>query len=200
MVDLAKIRKKAKKGVAAGVSRAETRPAAESAAATPEAKLQAFLATAGQKRPGVVQEPMAAATDQIELLTFIVGQERYAIDIEGVAEIISSRAATRVPNVAPAIVGIISLRGSIVTLVDVRSKLKQPPRANSKDSRVVVVREGAGLLGFEVDRVLRPAKIDRAAIEPQPVVHPDEQSACIRGVVRGPNALTIVLDLAKLLA
>jgi len=189
MVDLAKIRKKAKK------SPPDNRqPTTDNAAA----KLEAFLATAGKKREGVVQETIPVATDEIELLTFILGQERYAIDIDGVAEIISTRSATRVPNTDPFIVGIISVRGSIVTLVDVRSKLKQPARGGSKDSRIIVVRHGAGLLGFDVDRVLRPAKIERTAIEPQPVVHPDEESDCIRGVVRGPNALTIVLDLAKL--
>ena len=47
---------------------------------------------------------------------------------------------------------------------------------------------------------LRPQKIERALIEPQPVVHADEESECIRGVIRGPNALTIVLDLSKLVA
>jgi purine-binding chemotaxis protein CheW len=82
----------------------------------------------------------------------------------------------------------------------VRARLKQPPRDPSKDSRIIVVRHGAGLIGFEVDRVLRPEKIERAAIDPQPVVHADEESECIRGVIRSPNALTIVLDLSKLVA
>jgi purine-binding chemotaxis protein CheW len=146
-----------------------------------------------------VAAPFEAGTDEIELLTFILGGEQFAIEIENVAEIATARPATRVPNADPDTVGIISLRGSIVTLIDVRSRLKQPPPKSTKDLRVVVVRDGAGLVGFEVDRVLRPAKIDRATIEPQPVVHADEQSEFIRGVVRGANALTIVLDLAKLL-
>src|SRR5438477_391882 len=93
--------------------------------------------------------------------------------------------------------GIFSLRGAIVTLLDIRSQLKQPPPKG--DQRIIVVHDGAGLAGFEVDRVLRPAKIDRSAIEPQPVVTPGEESDFIRGVVRNENALTIVLDLAKLL-
>ena len=84
-----------------------------------------------------------------------------------------------------------------MTLLDIRSQLKQPPPKG--DQRIIVVHDGAGLAGFEVDRVLRPAKIDRSAIEPQPVVAPGEESDFIRGVVRNENALTIVLDLAKLL-
>jgi chemotaxis signal transduction protein len=182
MVDIAKIRKKAKSG--------ERR--------APEDKLQRFLAEAGTKR-FAPSAPVETPTDQVELLTFILGGEQYAIDIDRIAEIVSVRPPTPVPNVDRSIVGIISVRGSIVTMVDVRAKLKQPPAKQAKDARIIIIRDGNGLLGFEVDRVLRPAKFDRSSIEPQPVVHADEESDFIRGVVRGPSALTIVLDLAKLL-
>ena len=139
--------------------------------------------------------------DSVGVFTLVAFlEERYAIDIDDIAEIISSQTATRIPNVDSSIVGVISVRGSIVTLVDVRTRLNQPPRGASKDSRIIVIRSRGTLIGFEVDKVLRPAKIDSAAIDPQPVVHPDEQSEFIRGVLRGPNALTIVLDLAKLVA
>ena len=191
MVDLAKIRKKAKGGQQPPDNR---QPTTDNATA----KLEQFLATVGQKRPGLVQEIVAAPQDAVELLTFTLGEERYAIEIDDIAEIISAQTATRIPNAEAGIVGVISVRGSIVTLVDVRSRLKQPPAEGSKDSRIIVVRQGNGLIGFEVDRVLRPEKIERVLIERQPVVHADEESECIRGVIRGPNALTIVLDLSKL--
>jgi chemotaxis signal transduction protein len=199
MVDIAKIRKKAKeKRVGAGVPAG---PAAGTAATTPapEERLQQFLATAGTKRFEHVVA-LAAPPDQIELLTFILGGEQYAIDIDRIVEIISARRITRVPNAGPAVTGIISLRGSVVTLIDIRSKLRQPPADGREDSRIIVIEEGGTLIGFEVDRVLRPAKIDRAAIEPQPVVDAAEQSEAIRGVHRSGDALTIVLDLGKLLA
>ena len=189
MVDLAKIRKKAKekkKDVEAGVR-----------SPNPDEKLQKFLERAGTRR-FAEEAPAATAVDEVELLTFILGAERYAIDLEDVVEITDPHRATRVPNAAPNTVGIFSLRGSIVTLLDIRRRLKQPP-ANVKDPRVIVIRDGASLAGFEVDRVLRPAKIERTAIEPQPVVAAAEESECIRGVVRSEDALTIVLDLAKLM-
>ena len=191
MVNLAKIRKKAK-----GSSDHPTTRQPDNA----QTKLQSFLSTVGQKRAGIVQEVIAPPQDEVELLTFTLGEERYAIEIGDIAEIVGAQTATRIPNADSGIVGVISVRGSIVTLVDVRSRLKQPARAPSKDSRVIVVRKEGGLMGFEVDRVLRPSKIERATIEPQPVVHPDEESECIRGVIRGQNALTIVLDLSKLVA
>ena len=191
MVNLAKIRKKAK-----GSSDHPTTRQPDNA----QTKLQSFLSTVGQKRAGIVQEVIAPPQDEVELLTFTLGEERYAIEIGDIAEIVGAQTATRIPNADSGIVGVISVRGSIVTLVDVRSRLKQPARAPSKDSRVIVIRKEGGLIGFDVDRVLRPSKIERATIEPQPVVHPDEESECIRGVIRGQNALTIVLDLSKLLS
>jgi purine-binding chemotaxis protein CheW len=192
MVDIAKIRKKARDGArrAAGGGREGGPP--------PEDKLEKFLESAGTKRfdHAVAVE---APRDQVELLTFIIGSERYAIDIERIVEIISARPVTRVPNAEPFVTGIISLRGAIVTLVDVRTKLRQAPRNGVADARVIVLDEGGSLIGFEVDRVLRPAKIDRAAIEPQPVLDAAEESEAILGIYRTGDALTIVLDLAKLL-
>ena len=196
MVNLAKIRKKAKKGVGAG---APARPAGEApAATTPEMKLANFIASAGRQR-FVPQAAPAAAEDEVELLTFLLGTERYAIEIDRIAQIIATRPATSVPNAPPGVIGIVSLRGSIVTLMDIRPRLRQPRGDMNGDPRIIVIQEAGGLAGFEVDRVLRPAKVSRAAIEPQPVVDPTEESGAIRGVIRGGDALTIVLDLGKLL-
>jgi len=189
MVDLAKIRKKAKE------QRGAQPP--PPAPPSPDEKLKRFLAQAGSQR--FAEEPVPPEpADGVELLTFILGAERYAIDLEEVVEITDAHRTTRVPNAAPGTVGIFSLRGSIVTLLDVRSKLKQPP-GSSKDSRIIVIRDRGTLAGFEVDRVVRPARIERGLIEPQPVVAAAEESGFIRGVVRNGDALTIVLDLAKLL-
>ena len=197
MVDLAKIRKKAKekKSGAAGFSPSDGSP---KAAATPDEKLAQFLTVAGT--PRFPEEAIVeTAADEIELLTFILGAERYAIEIDDVVEISPARPSTRVPNATEGTVGIFSLRGSIVTLLDIRSKLKQPPARNVKDPQIVIVRDGNGLAGFEVDRVLRPSKIDRKRMEPQPVVAAVEESEFVRGVIRSEESLTIVLDLAKLM-
>jgi len=209
MVDLAKIRKKAKRlkagsepepGVAAPASGAggrERPPLHE----TPP-KLERFMAEAGKKREGFVQEVAeSAAASEVEVLTFTLAGEQYAVGIEHIIEIVRPRPATRVPNAGANVVGIISLRGLIVTVVDVRAKLHHPqPSATSNDARVIVVEHGGETLGFQVDRVLRVVKLDAGAIEGQPVVHSSEQTESIRGVFQHAGALTILLDLDKLLA
>src|SRR6266542_2998277 len=212
MVDLVKIRKKAKSKAEGREQKAEV-ISAEPVAPLPEPipppppeevspKLEKFKETAGTKREGFVEEAEeVAAAAQVELLTFILAGEQYAVDIEHIVEIVTPRAITRVPNADQDIVGIISLRGTIVTVLDTRRKLRhRPGNGSHPDRRIIVVEKGGETLGFEVDRVLRVVKADPGAIEPHPVVHASEQHEAIRGVFRHADALTILLDFDKLLA
>jgi len=240
MVDLVKIRKKAKRVLGVGGRESEQNSASDAVATeaapktresqkkpaaaasqkpvaaeqpepaptphtphpTPSSpKLEQFKSTAGQRREGFIErDAVTTSADQVELLTFIIAGEQYAVSIEHLVEIITPREATQVPNADPTIVGIISLRGTMVTVIDVRRKLRHPPAAGGNDARVIVVERAGEILGFEVDRVLRVLKVDSAAVEPHPVVHSSELSEAVRGVFRHANALTILLDLDKLLA
>ncbi|HEX9458047.1 MAG TPA: chemotaxis protein CheW [Thermoanaerobaculia bacterium] len=223
MVDLAKIRKKAKatgrgSGAASRESEQVPAPAPEpvvivapepAPAPTPDPrpptpaslKLEQFKQIAGKRRAGFIERKAeTASADQVELLSFIIAGEQYAVLIDHIVEIVTPRDATRVPNADPTIVGIISLRGTIVTIIDVRRKLRHPPSEADNDTRIIVAERGGETLGFEVDRVLRVLKVESAAIEPHPVVHSSELSEAVRGVFRYANALTILLDLDKLLA
>ncbi|MGH9420130.1 MAG: chemotaxis protein CheW [Thermoanaerobaculia bacterium] len=177
-------------------------PTTDNRQPTPDTlKLDQFKQTAGKRRQGFVeQEVETSSADQVELLSFIIAGEQYAVSIDHLVEIVTPRNATQVPNADPTIVGIISLRGTIVTIIDVRRKLRHPSGTRGNDTRVIVAERGGETLGFEVDRVLRVLKVDSAAIEPHPVVHSSELSEAVRGVFRHAGALTILLDLDKLLA
>ncbi|HKB78501.1 MAG TPA: chemotaxis protein CheW, partial [Thermoanaerobaculia bacterium] len=115
MVDLAKIRKKARKKAEPPPAPIQPVPAAEPPP-SPQSKLERFLVQAGTRRfePHL---PETKTEEEVELLTFLLGRERYAVDIAPIAQIIASRAPTRVPNAGEGIIGILSLRGSIVTLI-----------------------------------------------------------------------------------
>lgn len=202
MVDLVKLRKKAKAREAAPPPPNPVAP--PEVAIEPEIprsnKLERFKQTAGQRREGFIAEEVeTAAEDRVELLTFIIAGEQYAVAIDHLVEIVTPRAATHVPNADPTIVGIISLRGTMVTVIDVRRKLRHPRAERGNDTRIIVAERAGETLGFEVDRVLRVLKVGAAAIEPHPVVHSSELSEAVRGVFRHAGALTILLDLDKLL-
>ena len=209
MVDLAKLRKKAKekkeRPQASGLGPQEETPAEPSQAA-PEAppevtpdKIAAYLETAGESQRKV-DRAQETSGDEVELLTFVIAGEHYAIGIDDVVEIVTPRPVTRIPNADPSILGILSLRGAIVMLVDARRRLRHPPATESgADERVIVVQEDSENVGFIVDRVLRVVKIDAGSIGPNPVVHTSEQDDAVRGVFRHGGALTILLDLRKLI-
>lgn len=227
MVDLAKLRKKSKKKSGAEELPAEKPPhvaeaspapvvevsAIPAAAPAPVAeapatardertsKLDRFMAEAGRKRDAVsaIAETGEVA-GQSELLTFVIAGESYAVAIDDIVEIVRPRQVTRIPNADPSIVGITSLRGTIVTLIDAHLKLRHRNRPEATDdTRVVVVDRSHEILGFTVDRVLRVVRVAEDAIEPPPIIHASEQHDAIRGVFRVANALTILLDLDKLL-
>jgi purine-binding chemotaxis protein CheW len=231
MVDLAKIRKKAKKSAPdvlptpsgsegeGPVREVAVAPAPEAPPVEPPAaqvprdarddmpspsKLERFKEQAGKRREAeaaaAAEQVAESGTAQLELLTFAIAGEQYAVDIERIVEIVTPRSLTRIPNADPSIVGIMSLRGTIVTLVDVRRKLRHPAAgAGTPDTRIVVVDYFNEMVGFVVDRVLRVVKTAAADIEPHPVVHATELDESLRGVFRVNDALTILLDLDKLL-
>jgi len=212
MVDLVKIRKKAKeKKEESALSGARVsspapepeKPAGEDTRAPQSSntsnKLERFLESAGTKREIAAAAPVAATTER-EVLTFVIDREHYAVDIERVLSIIATRPITRIPNADASILGIISLRGTVVTLLDVRSKLGHPDVTVPADERRVIIMDyQAESIGFEVDRVLRVVKVNPEDIEPHPVVHASEADDSIQGVFRHGDALTILLDFDKLL-
>lgn len=171
----------------------------EKKAGAGHAKLERFKQEAGKKRQVFAVEARSDAAEQLELLTFSIAGEQYAVPIDEIVEIVTPRPVTRVPNADAAIVGIVSLRGTIVTMLDVRAGLRHPQSPRTADTRVIVVDHHGQTLGFEVDRVSRVIKVDAAAIEPAPVAHASELTDAIRGVFRQANALLIFLDLEKLL-
>jgi purine-binding chemotaxis protein CheW len=210
MVNLAKLRKKAKdkkeNPPAALPVFEEPPPPPPPVPPTPRApetdKIAAYLAEAGSSRAEIKRSEAVVQTgEQIELLTFVIAGEQYAIDIENVVEIVTPRPVTKIPNANSSVVGILSLRGTIVILVDARGSLGHPPAAAAAgpEARIVVVQHESENLGFMVDRVLRVVKIDPAEIQPHPVVHSSEHDESVRGVFRQGAALTIVLDFSKLI-
>src|SRR5437870_6523268 len=194
MVDLVKIRKKAKKAQATEQVADRSAQVAEEVSGLPEPepvaeaepliaqhsslstkKLDKFKEEAGKRRELVATTEIATTAEQLEVLTFVISGEHYAVDIERIVEIVTPRPITRVPNADMAIVGIISLRGTIVTLLNVRSRLRhRGEETQSADKRIIVIEHHSEPVGFEVDRVLRVVKIGAGEVESHPVVHASE--------------------------
>lgn len=173
-------------------------------------RLEKFKREAGKRRHwaseaaarGAIPAAEEEESGDLELLRFSLAGEEYAVDIEKIVEIVPPRGTTRVPNADPTIVGIMSLRGTIVTVFDLRRKLGHPPIDETErvDRRLIVVEREGETAGFLVDKVSRVVKLDPSEIENHPVVSAAEQSDYVGGVFQATDGLVILLDLEKILA
>lgn len=209
MVDLVKIRKKAKeqkeRDAASAASRSadqvrslEIEPVASPADRLERFKLTLMAGTSGAEDQNDESDESEESRDELEVLTFTIGTEEYAVPIESVVEIVTPGEITRVPNAPTNISGIISLRGTIVTILDVCGKLGHKPAARDLETRIVVVRDAAGSAGFVVDEVLRVVKVPAGELDTEPVAAAEARNDMIKGVFRRNGSLSILLEIERL--
>jgi len=134
-----------------------------------------------------------------EFLTFSLGEEEYAMPIDRIVEIVPHRSTTPVPNADETVVGILSLRGVVVTILDVRSRLGGKYTPVTLETRFVVVGLEKEMVGLQVDRVRRVVRFSKSDVEPPPRIGSGEGSDCVAGVVERGGRIVIVLDLDRLL-
>ena len=136
--------------------------------------------------------------DRLQLVTFDLGEESFAVDIHAVREINRLIELTRVPNSPPEIVGVINLRGKIFPVVDLRNKFGFPETAHDEHTRIIVLEFGGRETGFIVDRVHEVLRIDRSVLDPTPEVMSSVDADFIEGIAKLEGQLLIVLDLERL--
>lgn len=118
-----------------------------------------------------------------ELLCLRMGADPYAIPIERVREIVRLRPVTAMPRVPRAVLGVISMRGEIVQVLDLRSRLRMPPAEPTRSSRIVVLHGDEGeVSGLLVDAVTEVLRIEEEAVRPPPAGEAEFVAAlCARG-------------------
>jgi len=135
---------------------------------------------------------------ELQLVTFGLGDEEFAVDILAVQEINRMMPLTRVPSSPPEVEGVINLRGKIIPVIDLRKRFRLPASEHSEQSRIVVVEVHGRVLGFIVDRVSEVLRINSKIVEPAPSMVCSVDSDFIAGVGKLQDRLLILLDLAKL--
>jgi purine-binding chemotaxis protein CheW len=133
----------------------------------------------------------------IQWLTFAVGGEEYAIELNSVSEIIKPRDVTDIPRVPDFILGIISLRGIIVPIYDLARRLKLGSVTLSPQSRIIVCQEDDRMIGLLVDGITQVARISEKKIELPPAVLADLDRDFVSGVGRYQGRMLILLKLCN---
>ncbi|ARA95197.1 MAG: chemotaxis protein CheW [Bacteroidetes bacterium] len=138
--------------------------------------------------------------DLLQLVSFVIENEEFGIDILTVQEIIRHVDITRVPNAPSFVEGVINLRGHIVPVVDLRKRFGLPSRTPDKDTRIVVVELDNRVVGFVLDAVKEVTRVDRSVIEPAPDLTLGIDTHYIKGVAKLEDRLLILLDLSEVLS
>lgn len=136
---------------------------------------------------------------ELQLVTFELADEEFAIDILRVQEINRILEITAIPRSPEWISGVVNLRGKIIPVIDLRKRFGLPPAEQTRDSRVVVVEVADKTLGFLVDQVNEVLRIAASTVEPPPPMVAGVDSRFIQGVGKRGDRLFILLDLDQLL-
>ncbi len=139
-----------------------------------------------------------AHSEAREVLGFVIEGSAYGVDIPTIAEILRLLEVTPVPRAPSFILGVLSVRGRLVTIVSTRELLRIPPAASLTRQRVLLINVGKETLGFVVDEVLQVFRVLREEVEP-PEVLTDDPAPHALGIARTGSETLILLDLARLL-
>lgn len=132
-------------------------------------------------------------------LAFSLGSEDYALDISMIREILKPREITEIPRVPDFLLGIISLRGSIIPIFDLKLRLGLGVTTIDSDSRIIVCQEGDRLAGLLIDRITQVTTIQDEGIEPPPAIFSGRERAMLEGVGRVQGNVLILLNIANVL-
>lgn len=144
-------------------------------------------------------ENSAAAEGLTELLGFMLADEEYALDILEIKEIIRLQTITPVPRTPDYLKGIITLRGVIVPVFDLRSRLGLKEAEHGPRTRIVVVYRGDEFAGMIVDSITQVMRVSEDRIEPPPPTIGTVEAEFIKGVTRHQERLIILLNLSRVL-
>lgn len=120
---------------------------------------------AGIARSATERAAKVEDTGVREFLAFMLAAETYALPLACVREILRMPNIAEVPRAPADVLGIIAVRGQVVTLVDLRQKLALPKAPLGGRSRVLLVDQGDELLGLLCDRVLQVHRLSENEVE-----------------------------------
>lgn len=144
------------------------------------------------------EEQFAGPTSQ--WVTFRLGGEHYAINVMQVQEVLPPTEIAPVPGAPDFILGIINLRGKVVTVIDTRLRFGMETVKSDGDSRIIVMEVEDNIAGIMVDGVNEVASVREDEIDTAPNVGNEDSSRYIYGVVsRDEDGLLILVDANKLL-
>ncbi|RLA23627.1 MAG: chemotaxis protein CheW [Gammaproteobacteria bacterium] len=136
----------------------------------------------------------------IQWVTFRLADEKYGINVMQVQEVLRITEIAPVPGAPDEVVGIINLRGNVVTVLNTRNRFGLGPKELDDASRIIVIESGGQVVGILVDSVSEVVDLYDSDIELAPNVGNKENAKYIQGVCSRDGQLLILVDLNRFLS
>ncbi len=140
-----------------------------------------------------------SSLDIIQLVSFIIDDVEYGVDILAVHEILRLPEITRLPNVPKYVRGVINLRGNVIPVVDVRERFGLSKAKFTDLTRIIVVEIGERLVGLLVDNVHQVVRIPNKDIDPPSNLIEGVSEDFIKGIGKLRERLIVILNLGNIL-
>ncbi len=141
-----------------------------------------------------------ASNDEVlQWVTFQLEEETYGINVMQVREVLRYTEIAPVPGAPDYVLGIINLRGNVVTVIDTRSRFGLMEGEVTDNTRIIVIESERQVIGILVDSVAEVVYLRSSEIDTTPSVGTDESAKFIQGVSNRDGKLLILVDLNKLL-
>ena len=131
---------------------------------------------------------------EVKLIIFKLGREEYGMDILRVQEIKRMMGITRVPSTPTFIKGVINLRGSVLPVIDLRTRLGLAENDLTEAARIIVVLVNDGIVGFIVDEVVEVTTINTQDVEAAQTLSSGLSADFISGIAKADTRLYIMLN------
>lgn len=135
----------------------------------------------------------------VQWVTFKLAHETYGINVMQVQEVLRITDIAPVPGAPSYVLGIINLRGNVVTVIDTRERFGLAKEEITDNSRIVIIEAGKSVIGMLVDSVAEVVYIRESEIEQTPNVGNDDSSRFIQGVCYKNDTLLILVALNRIL-
>ncbi|MCO4321685.1 chemotaxis protein CheW [Aliidiomarina quisquiliarum] len=135
----------------------------------------------------------------LQWVTFQLDEETYGINVMQVQEVLRHSEIAPVPGAPDYVLGIINLRGNVVTVIDTRTRFGLPSSEVNDNTRVVIIEADQQVIGILVDSVAEVVYLRSSEIDSAPNIGTEESARFIQGVSNRDGELLILVDLNKML-
>lgn len=136
----------------------------------------------------------------LQWVTFHLEDETYGINVMQVQEVLRYSEIAPVPGAPSYVLGIINLRGNVVTVIDTRTRFGLHSAEVTDNSRIVIIEAEKQVIGILVDSVAEVVYLRSSEIDSAPNIGTEESAKFIQGVSNRDGELLILVDLNKLLS